>query len=341
MCFTVIDGKVVESRTIPGLHTPYVYFGSRFSTFMMHTEDYDFPAINLHVAGSTKIWYTIDERYADRLEASVRAACRANGLAHAVKCTAFMRHKYFMVTPEFLRAHDIPYTVLCQNPGEIVVTFARVYHQGFNVGFNVNEAVNIATRVSMCHSARAKQCDCCESTKNRKTPVIDLKPVLRRLYGPEQCDKVENGTATFQDETDPLVIAKKKKAKDEIFTEKCEIFFQMTNEERRMAKHRLRPVIPEYAKAWVQHGPPALLSKPFYDRFKRSATIETKKLLAGVGHQTFVGSFRRFICDRIQRQPLEDLIEDADLRRAFQEKYTRSNRLTVGIFSYLNNKFYN
>ena len=57
-------------------------------------------------------------------------------------CDFIVRHKDYIVTPQFLRDNNIKYTVIFQNAGEFVLTFPRAYHQGFNLRFNLAEATN-------------------------------------------------------------------------------------------------------------------------------------------------------------------------------------------------------
>lgn len=44
---------------LPGVNTPYCYFGSWKTFFCWHTEDMDLAAINFLHAGKTKYWYSI------------------------------------------------------------------------------------------------------------------------------------------------------------------------------------------------------------------------------------------------------------------------------------------
>ena len=44
---------------IPGVSTPFVYFGSANSCFPMHTEDLDLPFVNFLHSGHPKVWYVV------------------------------------------------------------------------------------------------------------------------------------------------------------------------------------------------------------------------------------------------------------------------------------------
>ncbi len=53
-------------------------------------------------------------------------------------CANIFKDKCFIVPPEIL----ISVVKVIQNVGEYMVTFADVYHMGYNAGFNINEAIN-------------------------------------------------------------------------------------------------------------------------------------------------------------------------------------------------------
>ena len=54
------------------------------------------------------------------------------------------RHKYINISPDLLAKYEIPFNKVVQREGEIIVTFPRCYHAGFNHGFNCAEATNFA-----------------------------------------------------------------------------------------------------------------------------------------------------------------------------------------------------
>lgn len=90
--------------------------------------------------GETKVWYGIPEEDAPKFDALIHkiapeAIAENKDLLH---------HMNTMVNPQFLRDHGIRVYTVHQNVGDIVITFPRSYHAGFNAGYNVAEAVNFA-----------------------------------------------------------------------------------------------------------------------------------------------------------------------------------------------------
>jgi len=127
--------------SIPGVTTPFLYFGTFGATFAWHTEDADLHGINYIHAGSPKTWYAIppaDRPRFERLAANMYAG-------HAGGCRQFLRHKQCLLTPEFLARHGVDVVRATHPAGTFAVVFAGVYHAGFNHGWNVAESVNFGS----------------------------------------------------------------------------------------------------------------------------------------------------------------------------------------------------
>ncbi|EQC38636.1 hypothetical protein SDRG_04336 [Saprolegnia diclina VS20] len=126
--------------SIEGLNVPWLYFGMLFSTFSWHVEDNFLYSINYMHDGAPKHWYGVAASDAGKLE----AALKANVAETVRRDPTVLDQLVTLVSPHLLQQVDVKVYKLLQMPGEMVVTFPRGYHCGFNQGFNCNEAVNFA-----------------------------------------------------------------------------------------------------------------------------------------------------------------------------------------------------
>jgi hypothetical protein len=141
---------------IPGVTSPYLYFGAWRALFAWHTEDLDLYSVNYLHYGAPKTWYTVPPGARGRLE---RAAASAAPELFA-QCRQFLRHKELLLSPALLRAAGVPFTRVTQRPREFVVTYPGAYHAGFNHGYNCAESTNFATRAWVPVGAAASACGC-------------------------------------------------------------------------------------------------------------------------------------------------------------------------------------
>jgi jumonji domain-containing protein 2 len=141
---------------IPGVSTPYLYFGMFRSTFAWHTEDCDLASVNYLHFGAPKRWYAIPPAARARFETVVR------GLLPDLfrTCPEFLRHKELLISPQLLEAHAIPVVRTTQYAGEFMLNFPGAYHAGFNFGYNAAESTNFATRAWIGVGAHARACAC-------------------------------------------------------------------------------------------------------------------------------------------------------------------------------------
>lgn len=142
---------------IPGVTTPYLYFGMWASVFCAHMEDMNLLSINYLHAGAPKVWYAVPSGdYAQRLE----HLCEAHYHHAKSECSEFMRHKRVLLSPAILKKAGIPFTTTVQYPGDAIITFPGSYHFGFNTGFNVAEATNFAVPEWVPFGRMANVCLC-------------------------------------------------------------------------------------------------------------------------------------------------------------------------------------
>ena len=148
------------SRTLkcalPGVTTPYLYFGMWRASFAWHVEDMDLYSINYIHFGAPKQWYAIRQSDRQRFESIMAATFPAD----ARKCSHFLRHKSFLVSPSFLASHGIKPLRLVQHAHEFVITYPYGYHSGYNLGYNCAESVNFALPSWVELGRRADYCRC-------------------------------------------------------------------------------------------------------------------------------------------------------------------------------------
>ncbi|KZT01645.1 uncharacterized protein LAESUDRAFT_815724 [Laetiporus sulphureus 93-53] len=145
-----------SSKGLPGVNTPYLYFGMWRATFAWHVEDMDLFSINYVHFGAPKYWYAVPQARATALEQTMRGYFPKD-VSH---CSQFLRHKSFFASPKLLSSSSCRPNTLVQCAGEFVITFPMGYHAGFNLGFNCAESVNFALESWLDLGRKAKACDC-------------------------------------------------------------------------------------------------------------------------------------------------------------------------------------
>src|SRR5690554_3724993 len=143
-------------QNLPGVNTPYLYFGMWKATFAWHVEDMDLYSINYLHFGAPKQWYCI------RPEHSTRFECIAQGIFSSdyKVCPQFLRHKTYLLSPSKLATDGVPVNRLVQHEGEFVLTFPFAYHSGYNLGFNCAESINFALNDWIPIGRKAESCKC-------------------------------------------------------------------------------------------------------------------------------------------------------------------------------------
>ena len=131
---------------IPGVTTPMLYIGMLFAHFCWHYEDNALYSINCMHAGAPKTWYVVPGSAAADLEKAADDVFanhpdRYHPLMHGAH---MLMRKTVIMSPSVLLARGVPVFRATQRPREIIVTFPRGYHSGFNHGFHTGEAINFA-----------------------------------------------------------------------------------------------------------------------------------------------------------------------------------------------------
>ncbi|EMD35808.1 hypothetical protein CERSUDRAFT_156544 [Gelatoporia subvermispora B] len=159
-----------SSQGLPGVNTPYLYFGMWRATFAWHVEDMDLFSINYIHFGAPKYWYAIPQARASALEQTMRGYFPKD----VSQCSQFLRHKSFLASPTLLSQSSCRPNTVVQHQGEFVITFPRGYHAGFNLGLNCAESVNFALESWIELGRKAKACGCVNFSVR-----IDVDQLLR------------------------------------------------------------------------------------------------------------------------------------------------------------------
>ncbi|KAL0579727.1 hypothetical protein V5O48_002291 [Marasmius crinis-equi] len=141
---------------LPGVNTPYLYWGMWRATFAWHVEDMDLFSINYIHFGAPKFWYAVPQGRASALEHAMRGFFPKE----PTQCHQFLRHKSFLASPTSLAKSACKPNHCVQHSGEFIITYPRGYHAGFNLGFNCAESVNFALASWLELGKVAKACEC-------------------------------------------------------------------------------------------------------------------------------------------------------------------------------------
>ncbi|KAJ7320925.1 JmjC domain, hydroxylase-domain-containing protein [Mycena albidolilacea] len=170
-----------QSTGLPGVNTPYLYFGMWRATFAWHVEDMDLFSINYIHFGAPKFWYAVPQARAGALEDTMRGYFPKD----TSQCPQFLRHKSFLASPTLLAQSAVRPNHLVQHAGEFVITYPRGYHAGFNLGLNCAESVNFALDSWLDEGRKAAVCKCVDYSVR-----IDVDQLLedRRIEALEKTD---------------------------------------------------------------------------------------------------------------------------------------------------------
>jgi JmjC domain, hydroxylase len=178
---------------LPGVTSPYLYFGMWASVFAMHTEDMNLLSINYLHAGDPKVWYAV----APGTDSKRLEALAEHYFSHAYHdCKQFLRHKRCLLSPLILKKAGIKFTMQVQYPGEVMITMPSGYHFGFNTGFNVAEATNFGVPEWIPFGHEARICNC--RPDSVRIDMFRLERLLAR-YHKENKRKTRGRRKSFRD----------------------------------------------------------------------------------------------------------------------------------------------
>lgn len=141
---------------LPGVNEAYLYAGLWKATFAWHLEDQDLHSINYLHFGAPKQWYSIPQNERHRFFNLMKETFSDE----YKNCLEFLRHKTFLVSPQFLSKNNIKYNKIIHRQNEFIITYPYGYHAGFNYGYNLAESVNFAIDDWFPIGKEAKHCEC-------------------------------------------------------------------------------------------------------------------------------------------------------------------------------------
>lgn len=160
----------IMDRTVPviGVTDSYLYLGQPRSMFPWHCEDHYYYSVSYLHFGEKKTWYSIAQCNAEEFEQMFQGG---------YECPSYLRHKFLLADPQYLRRNKVPVYKTEQGPGEMIITFPRGYHCGFSNGFNCAEATNFATPEWIPFGICAKMC---ESPCDNKQFTINIDEYVKK-----------------------------------------------------------------------------------------------------------------------------------------------------------------
>ncbi|OBZ73253.1 Lysine-specific demethylase 4D [Grifola frondosa] len=159
-----------SAQGLPGVNTPYLYFGMWRATFAWHVEDMDLFSINYIHFGAPKYWYAVPQARAGALENNhARLFPEGRQVLLTVPSAQVISRLADSSLPVVMSSEYIS-----SASGRVRDYVSQGYHAGFNLGFNCAESVNFALESWLDLGRRAKACDCVNFSVR-----IDVDQLLR------------------------------------------------------------------------------------------------------------------------------------------------------------------
>ncbi|KAG8995096.1 hypothetical protein FRB94_009473 [Tulasnella sp. JGI-2019a] len=194
--------RLCLNKSLPGVNTPYLYFGMWRATFAWHVEDMDLYSINYIHWGAPKYWYAIPNGRSKAFEDRMKGFFPGD----SKECPQYLRHKSYLVSPTLLSQSALRPNTLVQHQGEFVITYPRGYHAGFNLGLNCAESVNFALDSWIELGRKADVCRCVGDSVR-----IDVDQLLAEAERQREEEKMQKLLPNY----DAMVAASKRKSESQ------------------------------------------------------------------------------------------------------------------------------
>ncbi|XP_034246114.1 uncharacterized protein LOC117648058 isoform X2 [Thrips palmi] len=155
----------------------------------MHNEDALLWSLNYLHLGHPKVWVVIPPWATELLEFHLRKSCI---LLNHSSCTNILGHKSVLPTVCWLNERKIPFKVVVQRPGDLVVLYPNASHFGFNLGPNIAQSINVATLSWIPWGINAKKCLCTLDQVH-----VDMLPLVAAFRGDLLSHVLHGGTVVI------------------------------------------------------------------------------------------------------------------------------------------------
>lgn len=122
----------------PGVTIPTTYVATPGSASCFHVEDADLCSGNQLMSGSGKVWVIVPP---SAYKAMIKLIALYNQSGNK-SCPHLFRHQVVYLSVDILEQHDIPYSIVRQQAGDIVCLASRSFHAVYNSDYNIANAVN-------------------------------------------------------------------------------------------------------------------------------------------------------------------------------------------------------
>ncbi len=118
-------------------HSSHIYISSQHGSFSEATlEIFGLKSAHFLHCGALRLTLIVQPRFSDILEARL-----AMHLNLEVKCSQFVQHRRMILPPSLLKQWNIPFSIVPQRPGDLLLIDHRAYHYSVNLGGNTVETV--------------------------------------------------------------------------------------------------------------------------------------------------------------------------------------------------------